>query len=79
MFTVYILFSKKLNKYYTGFTSLSMEERLSYHNYNNKGFTGKADDWNAVYTEVLLSKKDALILEKTIKKRGAKRFLNDKV
>ena len=76
IFTVYILYSEIVKKYYTGFTSLLLEERLSYHNYKNSGFTGKADDWIVVYNEEFSSKKEAMTREKQIKKRGASRILD---
>ncbi len=77
-FTTYILFSKSINKYYTGYTSLPPIERLRRHNANHKGFTGRAQDWNLIYQIAFEHKQEALDLEKKIKKRGAFRFLADK-
>ena len=77
-FTVYILQSKQMGKYYTGYTSRNIEERMVYHLSEHKGFTSKAKDWEIVYTEEIATKSDAMVLEKKIKKRGAKRFLQDK-
>ena len=77
MFTVYILFSNQIQKYYTGYTNSSINERLKQHLYNHKGFTGKAKDWIVAYKKVLITKNEALKLENKIKKRGAKRYLND--
>ena len=77
MCSVYILFSKKSNKFYTGFTCDNLLERLRKHNSNHKGFTGRADDWNIAFSEEFETKSQALKKEKMIKKRGAKRFLTD--
>ena len=77
MFSVYILFSKNLQKYYVGYTSRNLNDRLKEHLYNHKGFTSKSKDWKLVFNKNIYSKKDALILEKKIKKRGAKRYLTD--
>ena len=74
-FAVYILRSKSLGKYYIGHTSKSMEERLSYHLGKHNGFTSKAKDWEVVRAIELETKSVALQLEKKIKKRGARRFL----
>jgi putative endonuclease len=43
----YILFSNKLNRYYTGFTTLSVDQRLENHltNYYDNKFTSKTKDW----------------------------------
>jgi putative endonuclease len=77
MFTVYILFSEQLQKYYIGYTSKNVQDRLKEHLYNHKGFTAKAKDWNVIYKLERNSKYEAIMLERKIKKRGAKRFLNE--
>ena len=51
MYIVYILYSSTINKYYIGYTADAMQERLRKDNSNHKGFTGKVDDWQVVYTE----------------------------
>jgi putative endonuclease len=77
MFTVYILFSTELQKHYVGFTNKGVNERLDEHLYNHKGFTAKAKDWKIIHQIKIDSKSKALLLERKIKKRGAKRYLND--
>ena len=74
---VYILKSDLLNRFYVGFTSSSVEDRLKQHLGNHRGFTARAKDWKIVYQKSLDTKQEALDLEKKIKKRGAQRFLND--
>jgi putative endonuclease len=54
-----ILHSKNLNKYDAGHTADILEERLRKHNSNHDGFTGKANNWKVVYTEIFLSKEQA--------------------
>jgi putative endonuclease len=66
MFTVYILFSKKLNKYYIGFTS-DLNARIIRHNQAGKSFTGKTNDWKIVYSEEFEEKTEAINREKQIK------------
>ena len=67
MYHTYILFSAAINKYYVGFTTDVLAERLRRHNSNNKGFTGTSNDWEIKYFEVLDSKKAAIEREKEIK------------
>ncbi len=67
----YILYSDKLDKYYFGHTS-NLGERLKKHNTNHKGFTGKADDWNVVYTETYSTKELAYTRERQVKKWKSK-------
>ena len=66
MFSFYILFSKKLNRYYIGSTQ-NLSERLRKHNSNHRGFTGKANDWEVVYTETFETKTLAYARERQVK------------
>ena len=68
MYTTDILYSKAIDKYYIGYTSLYLEERLSKHLINHKGFTGKAKDWKVVFSEGFITKTEALAREKEIKR-----------
>ncbi len=63
-----------MTKFYIGSTCDDPIVRLSKHNSNHQGFTGSANDWKYVFRSKLVSKKDALALERKIKKRGAKGF-----
>jgi putative endonuclease len=67
MYFVYLLYSKKLDQYYIGFTSTLVEERLNKHLSNHKGFTSRAKDWVVVFKESHQNKEDALRREKEIK------------
>lgn len=76
-FSVYIIYSEIKGKYYIGMTSLSLTERIRRHNSNHQGFTGSSNDWITIFYKEFEFKKEALICEKTIKSRGAKRFLGE--
>ncbi len=65
-FYFYIIFSNSLNKYYIGH-SADLKERLRKHNYNHKGFTGKASDWQIVYSEKFPTKEQAYARERQVK------------
>jgi len=67
MFTVYILFSETADRFYIGFTSELVEERLRKHLSNHSGFTAKTKDWKIVHTEQFENKSEALQREKEIK------------
>ncbi len=73
---VYIIYSDFLSKHYIG-SSEELERRLEAHNLGLSIYTSKANDWKFIYHIALPTKKEALILEQKIKKRGAKRYLND--
>ena len=77
-FFVYILFSKKLNRFYTGSTSLLPEERLNEHLeklYGNSKFTAKANDWILFHHIKCDSRKQAIAIEKHIKSMKSKKYI----
>jgi len=55
MFYTYILYSLSINRYYVGYTSVNVEERLKKHLSDHKGFTSKAKEWAIVYSESFLT------------------------
>ena len=67
MSTFYILYSESLDKYYIGYTDVSIEIRLGKHLSNHKGFTSKAKDWKIVYTEEYENKLEAYKREREVK------------
>jgi putative endonuclease len=76
MFTVYILFSSKLNKYYTGQTQ-DLENRLLEHNRGETKFMETGKPWKLIWEKVVSNRSEGVKLEKQIKSRGAKRFLEN--
>ena len=78
-FQVYILKSESINKHYVGYTGMELHERLKFHNYKNKGFTGRAEDWEVIYSELCESKELAIQIEKQVKRRGAARYIKDQI
>jgi putative endonuclease len=76
MFVTYILYSEKVNKFYTGQTE-DLTRRLEEHNHGKTQFMANGIPWKLVYSNAHESRSDAMNLEKLIKKRGAARFLKD--
>ena len=74
-FRVYILHSASLDRFYVGFTSKGTL-RIRQHKQKHKGWTGQADDWQEVFHCSVDTREAARSLEKQIKARGAKRFLD---
>ena len=72
---VYILFSKISSRYYVGQT-INIENRLKRHNKGIVPSTKGGVPWKIVLTLEVSNRSEAMILEKKIKKRGAKRFLD---
>ena len=74
-FTVYILYSKTLDRFYIGATGDRLGERIRKHNTNHSGFTGKTNDWTLCHTEHFDSMTQALAREKEIKKRKSRKYI----
>ncbi|MBA6152648.1 GIY-YIG nuclease family protein [Gelidibacter maritimus] len=75
-YTVYILYSQKRSRYYVGQTD-NIESRLLRHNKSLVASTKTGVPWDLVFTQTVNSRSEALILEKKIKRRGAKRYIED--
>ena len=74
MFYVYILFSNSINKFYVGYTS-NLDLRLEQHNDALSKFSKSGIPWKIIHYFTTDNKTEAIILEKKIKKNGAKRYL----
>ena len=75
-YSVYIIWSEVLGKYYVGSTK-NLENRVTRHNKGNEKFTSKGVPWKLIWNETLKTGSEAIQLEIKIKKRGIKRFLID--
>ncbi|MFH2141268.1 MAG: GIY-YIG nuclease family protein [Bacteroidota bacterium] len=76
MATVYILYSKKLNRYYTG-SCLELDNRMIDHikiTYKNS-YTSKSDDWELYLRIDNLEYKQARFIETHIKKMKSKSYI----
>ena len=78
MATVYILYSPKLDRFYTG-SCLNLEIRLEEHMSKKfiDGFTRKANDWELFFSIDSLSYNQARKIELHIKKMKSKKYIYD--
>jgi len=74
MYTVYILYNQKSSRYYVGQTS-NITERLERHNQGRVKSTKFGIPWEIVLQVKVPTRSEAMILERQIKQRGAKRYL----
>jgi putative endonuclease len=73
MYTVYIIQSRKDNSYYIGYME-DIERRLSEHNCGLSRYTSQKLPWDLVYTEMYLTKTEALKRELFLKRQKNKTF-----
>jgi len=76
MFTLYILYSARLDRYYVGFTN-DIERRLSEHNRLKGKYTDIGIPWVLIHSEVYRTKKEAMDRESFIKNKKSKQFILD--
>jgi len=74
MFITYIIYSERLESYYTGSTD-NLAARLNRHNTNGSRFTARGMPWVIIYQKRFFERMEAVVHEKRIKKLGAKSFL----
>lgn len=77
-YSVYILYSQKIDKYYTGFTS-DVEARLKEHNepslFNN--WSKQGAPWILKFTINCESKSQAIRIENHIKRNKSRKFVEN--
>jgi putative endonuclease len=61
------MYSQILDRFYIGYTSDDLNQRIRRHLNNHKGFTSKAKDWQLVYFEHFDNKSGAIKRESEIK------------
>ncbi len=76
-FVVYILYSERFNKNYTGFTSNLIERFKSHNDLGTKGYTLKFRPWKVIHVEFFTSKSDAMKREKYLKTGAGREFIKD--
>ena len=79
-FYCYIIFSKKLNKFYIGSTSYPVNTRLFQHNtsfYGNKKFTHQTNDWELFLEIKCSSRFQSESIEKHIKAMKNKAYISN--
>ena len=75
MFKVYVLYSKKFNKIYIGYTSNLEARFLSHNQLSHKGYTVKFRPWVIAFSEHYTSKQEAMAREKFLKSGKGRAFV----
>ncbi|KPM32690.1 Hypothetical protein I595_1116 [Croceitalea dokdonensis DOKDO 023] len=76
MHHLYIIYSKKLDRYYVGETP-EIGPRLAQHNAHHfkRSFTKGAEDWQLVFSKECKDRGDACYLERFIKRMKSRKFV----
>jgi putative endonuclease len=74
MYSVYIIYSFSLDKYYIGYTE-DVAQRLQQHNKGISGFTSIASDWVLKYTAAFESRELAHQRELEIKRKKSRKYI----
>jgi putative endonuclease len=79
IYTVYVLYSKKYDKIYIGYTSDLIKRFYSHNELGIKGFTVKYRSWEVAYTEVFTDKNEAKRREKELKSSRGRAFIREQI
>ena len=79
MYTVYILYSPKHGKTYTGFTSDLLERFRSHNELGKGGWTVRYRPWLVLYIEIFLTKSEAMVREKELKSGKGRDWVKGKL
>lgn len=76
---VYILYSEKLNRYYTGSTNLEPTDRLKQHNegFNDNGYTTRGIPWKLFLTMECQTREQSRQVELHIKRMKSKKYIEN--
>ena len=74
---VYIIYSKRIDKYYVGST-VELEKRLLQHNtgFYTDSYTDKTNDWVLYYCITCENITQAIKIEKHVKRMKSRKYLN---
>ena len=78
MFYVYVIQSRKNNKWYTGKTN-DLRKRFKQHNEGKSTWTKGRGPWDLIYYEACLNEEDAQTREKYLKTGMGKRYLKNRL
>ena len=73
-FFICIIYSRKLDKYYIGYTD-DLPARLAQHNNGISTFTAKAADWILKWSEQQPAREAAMQREKQIKQKKSRKYI----
>jgi putative endonuclease len=77
MYCVYVLYCPSLDRFCTGMSKFTAK-RERQHRKGQTQWTSQADDWQQVWVADAHDSAEARALEKKIKARGARRYLQDR-
>jgi len=75
-YVVYVLYSKKNQKRYVGFTSNLIARFYSHNKLSKKGWTKRYRPWEVVYLEFYENKKEAMKRERNLKSGKGRSWMN---
>jgi putative endonuclease len=76
MYHVYILYSNKIDRFYTGYTN-NLERRFAEHNRKKGKYTDMGIPWQIVYTEQFENIEDAKNREADIKAHKSRLYIEE--
>ncbi len=79
MYKVYVLYSKRFNKIYIGYTFDLVDKFLSHNEKTTKGYTVKYRPWEIAFYEEFATKQEAMRREKELKTSRGRYYVWEKI
>ena len=76
-YVVYILYSRKYDKIYIGFTSNLIARFKSHNELGTKGYTKRYRPWEVIFVDFYKSKREAMIREKYLKSGVGRSWIHE--
>ena len=76
MWCVYIIYSHKIDRYYTGYTD-DLEWRIERHNCGWGKYTKRGIPWELKYDEKYQTKSEAIKREREIKRKKSRKYIEE--
>ena len=78
-FIVYVLYSKKYDKIYVGFTQNLIQRFYSHNFLGKKGWTIRFRPWMVIHVEYFSTKKEAIKREKELKSAKGRSHIREQI
>ncbi|MCB9356268.1 MAG: GIY-YIG nuclease family protein [Lewinellaceae bacterium] len=74
MYSVYILYSLTLDRYYIG-NCEHLERRIQDHNTGHSGYTRRGIPWELKWSKTFVSRREAMAEENRIKRKKSRKYV----
>ncbi len=79
MYHTYVLYSKKFDKIYVGYSQDAHQRLVAHNDHRNRGWTKNFQPWELLHIEVFKTKREAMIREKQLKSARGRLYIRNEL